>query len=305
MTRAWGDQDLKLLRVFGTIVEAGGFTAAQSTLNVGLSQMSTQIAELEARLGARLCQRGRVGFRLTEEGRRVYDASLRLFASLEDFKAELGALSGRLSGELRIGAVDNLISHPEVGISQALARFKQPKNPVRILLRIMPPSELERAVLDDRVQIGIGAFYHHLAGLAYEYLLEETQSLYCGRLHPFFDRATTRLPRAEIMAAEFVDRGYIGKGQPRGMQTFNRTATADDMESIAYLILSGAYIGYLPCHYAERWISGGEMREIEPKRYRYRSKFEFITRRGLSHSLVVAKFLDALRDVHRGDAPAA
>jgi len=34
---------------------AGGFTAAQSALNAGLSQMSVQIGELESRLGMRLC----------------------------------------------------------------------------------------------------------------------------------------------------------------------------------------------------------------------------------------------------------
>jgi LysR family transcriptional regulator, transcriptional activator for bauABCD operon len=294
-----GDQDLKLLGVFHAIVEAGGFTAAQSALNAGLSQMSVQIGELESRLGMRLCQRGRVGFRLTDEGRRVYDASLRLFAGLENFKAEVGELAGQLVGELRIGAVDNLISHPEARISQAIARFKRPQNAVRILLRIMGPSELERAVLDDRVQIGIGAFYHHLAGLTYERLLGETQSLYCGRGHALFVRTPGRISQADVAAAEFVERGYIGKGRPRGAQSFNRTASAYDMESIAYLILSGKYIGYLPSHYAQGWVARQKMREIEPNRYRYTSHHEFIARRGLRPNLVVATFLSALRESHR------
>ena len=60
--------DLRLFRLFMTVVEAGGFTAAQSELNLSLSTISTHFAELEGRLGVRLCRRGRSGFKLTEEG---------------------------------------------------------------------------------------------------------------------------------------------------------------------------------------------------------------------------------------------
>jgi len=71
------------------------------------------------------------------------------------------------------------------------------------------------------------------------------------------------------------------------------------MESIAYLILSGKYIGYLPSHYAQGWVARQKMREIEPNRYRYTSHHEFITCRGLRPNLVVATFLSALRESHR------
>ena len=63
--------DLRLLRLFMTIVEAGGFSAAQSELNLSLSTISTHFADLETRLGLRLCRRGRSGFQLTPEGQAV------------------------------------------------------------------------------------------------------------------------------------------------------------------------------------------------------------------------------------------
>ena len=58
------DVDLKLLRVFATIVKCGGFSAAQAALNAGQSTISEQMSHLETRLGVKLCQRGRSGFRL-------------------------------------------------------------------------------------------------------------------------------------------------------------------------------------------------------------------------------------------------
>jgi DNA-binding transcriptional LysR family regulator len=41
------DIDLRLLRVFTTIVESGGLAGAQVTLNLSQSTVSTQLAELE------------------------------------------------------------------------------------------------------------------------------------------------------------------------------------------------------------------------------------------------------------------
>ena len=64
------DLDLRLIRVFLAIVDAGGVSPAQATLNVGQSTISTQLATLETRLGYRLCERGRGGFSLAHAAKR-------------------------------------------------------------------------------------------------------------------------------------------------------------------------------------------------------------------------------------------
>lgn len=61
------DPDLHLLRLFVTVVEAGGFSAAQGVLGLSQPTISQRMAQLEARLGYRLCSRGKGGFRLTEK----------------------------------------------------------------------------------------------------------------------------------------------------------------------------------------------------------------------------------------------
>src|SRR6185437_12205149 len=76
------DVDLRLLRIFQTVVNCGGFSAAEIDLGIGRSTISTHIGELEARLGTRLCQRGRGGFALTARGKKIYEASLGLMKSL-------------------------------------------------------------------------------------------------------------------------------------------------------------------------------------------------------------------------------
>ena len=42
----------------------------------------------------------------------------------------------------------------------------------------------------------------------------------------------------------------------------------DSVEACAILLLSGGYVGYLPEHYASRWIESGTLRELLPRRRR-------------------------------------
>ena len=62
------DVDIRLLRVFLAVVESGGFSAAQTVLNVGIPTISLHMSELERRIGFRLCSRGSAGSIATASG---------------------------------------------------------------------------------------------------------------------------------------------------------------------------------------------------------------------------------------------
>jgi DNA-binding transcriptional LysR family regulator len=292
------DIDLKLLRVFSTIVEAGGFTPAQTRLNLSQSRISSLITDLETRLGMRLCQRGRVGFRLTDKGRIVYEASQRLFARLSDFNAEVGSLRGAMWGELNIGIVDSTSTNPDCRLVEAIRVFKDLASDVTLRLQIAGPQDLERAVLDGRLQAAIGAFHHHVAGLSYALLFHERQTLYCGRGHPLFARSDRGLTVADIETAAFADRGYM-EGARRRLPFAPKAATTTDyMEALAMLVLSGHYVAYLPAHYAAAWVAKGEMRPLLANKLSFDSAFEVVKRRGAMTTAVLYAFLDALETAH-------
>ncbi|MEX5669688.1 LysR family transcriptional regulator, partial [Pseudomonas neuropathica] len=69
------DLDLHLLRLFVSVVECGGFSAAQGELGLSQSSISQQMAKLETRLGYRLCSRGKGGFKITPKGERLLTAT--------------------------------------------------------------------------------------------------------------------------------------------------------------------------------------------------------------------------------------
>jgi DNA-binding transcriptional LysR family regulator len=294
--------DTNLLRVFCTVVESGGFTPAQAELNISASALSTKMAALETRLGMRLCQRGRIGFRLTDKGERVHVAAQQLFSVHEDFQAEIGTLRGQLLGNLHIGVVDNTVTNPKARIHQAIARFMRRDHSVHITLDISEPTMLERELLDGKLHIGISAYHHHVPGLKYEQLFTEVQTLYCGAGHPLFPLAPNRATLEEIASSKYVARGYMGQRAAAPAIQMNPAATSCDMESISRFILSGHFIGYLPGHYAAMWVERGEMRPLLPDRLNYDSVFKVATRKGSPKIGIVEAFLEDLKRETRDPA---
>ena len=148
------DIDLRLLRIYKTVVEAGGFAAAEVGLNISRAAISMAMSDLETRLGLRLCQRGRAGFSVTESGQRVYEAILQLFASIEGFRTQVNALHDQLKGDLNIGIADNLVTLPHMKITDALRQLKLKATDIGINISMMAPNEIEKAVLDGRLHVG-------------------------------------------------------------------------------------------------------------------------------------------------------
>ena len=288
------DIDLRMLRTFCTIVEAGGFTAAQVRLNISLPRLSVVVRDLEIRVGYSLCKRGKAGFQLTDEGLATYSAAQELFADIERFRQKTVEVNGRTQEHLRIGTVDSLASMPDSPLPAAIARFRPNNARVRLQLHVMRPDELEQAVLEERLHLAIGAFHHRLSGLDYRDLFEEEQNLYCSREHPFFKRADDSLGIEEISSADYVDRGYVAENRRPYELRFSNMISAFSMEAIALLVFSGTYIGYLPTHYARQWVEQGRLRAILPQRLSYASAFHCITRQGLEIAPGLGNFLKAM-----------
>ncbi|GMG84834.1 HTH-type transcriptional activator BauR [Paralimibaculum aggregatum] len=288
------DVDFRLLRLFASIVESGGFAAAQVALNISPSTISTRMAQLEARLGMRLCRRGRGGFALTAEGQRVYQACLQLFAATEDFRAEVSGVKGRLSGELRVGVVDNTATNSRSRMIEALAAVKDRGSDVVISLSIMAPNDLEMAMAEGRLDAAVGAFYRQLPMFEYVPVFRERLHLYCARGHPFFDRPGEDIGREELEAAAFAGRAYVyeGEGEPFNLRFSPATATLH-MESLAMLVLTGRYLGFLPDHYAAIWVARGEMQALLPQEIGIDSEFTLVLRRGMTRTLLLEAFIES------------
>lgn len=295
------DTDIRLLRVFKAIAESGGLSAAELELNIGRSTISRHLKDLEIRLKVSLCQRGRSGFRLTAEGQKIYQATNRLLASLDEFRTEVVDLHKHMSGTLTLALFDKTASNPEAKISQAIQLFTRAAPAVEIEIYVEPINTIEQGVIDGRFQLGVIPTHRPSTSLEYMPLFNEQMYLYCGHSHPLFSGAT-RVSTAEINRYHYAGLGYHSPNMEVGHQLkLNRAATAYDQEGIATLILSGAYLGFLPDHYARPFVAQGLMTAIgqQQSAFQYTCEFVGITRLSPKPARILSRFMECLNQAHQ------
>ncbi len=292
------DVDLRLLRIFVTIVECGGLSAAESRLNIGRSTISTHLSDLEIRLGLTLCKRGRSGFELTDAGRITYQASLELLQQCETFASTVAGSKQQLSGRVTIAIIDTLVSDPRCGVAQAIATLKAKSDNLQFDIYVCEAREVETSVANGRSLVGIGVSRHHIRGLDYLPLHNETNYLYCGKDHPLFASDSKEINRL-LPQAEVVTSNYLRDKESRNDDlNYQNSASAYHDEGIAHLILSGKFIGYLPEHFASHWVDKGLFRAILPERYHYQIPVMLITAKSNSASPLALATIAAIRQSH-------
>ncbi|WP_420345228.1 LysR family transcriptional regulator [Pelagibius sp.] len=144
---------LDQLRTFQTVVALGGFTAAARRLNYSQSAVSTQIRELERRLGVRLIDRvGKkafataAGFRLLEHARRIDREAEDAVAAMKRHR------QGRL-GRVRIGAQPSVATYVLPRLLQAVRRQY---SDIEIIIRTGLTEDLAPLVADNQLDLCVG-----------------------------------------------------------------------------------------------------------------------------------------------------
>lgn len=293
------DMDFRLLQVFKSVADCGGMAAAGLELNIGISTVSRHVKDLEERLKLRLCSRGRAGFSLTAEGERIYEETQRLLASADIFRASVDDIHRRMGGQLHVAVFDKTASNPACKISEAIALFAELAPDVALNFHVATINMIERGVIDGQFQVGIIPAHRSSESLSYDTLFGETMLLHCGAQHPLFARADAGLDWHGIRSFQFAGLGYHSPNMEISQQVrLPRKATGFDQESIATLILSGKYLGFLPDHYAQGFVADGKMRAVHPELFRYECDFVAILRGSPRPSRVALAFQQCLLDAH-------
>lgn len=287
--------DLRLLRVFVTLAEAGGFSAAQIALNLSQSTLSTHIIALERRLGAPLCLRGRKGFRLTPFGEATLVAARQLFTDIDAFQSRISRSTDQIAGTLKIGIVDGVISSDRLGLQGAIGRTMIVAPQAYIDLRLGTPHQLELDIAEGQRDIVIGPFAQQVSGVTYVPLYREAHALYCGRGHELFNLDSSKHDVALIEQSLFSVRGYRHLDDLYRANHPRASASVIHMEAQAMLILSGCFIGFLPRHMGESYVERGLMRAIRPQTFHFFSQHYVAYRTSDSKNELLRRFVTEVK----------
>ena len=162
--------DLRQLRYFVGIVQAGSLSRAADQLHVAQSAISHHLASLESELDRQLVTRGPKGIRLTEAGGVLYRHAEAILRQVEFAKQDALSVQNVPSGRVSIGfpvALASLLGY------ELLLRIR--KSYPQILLHITDANSalLRERLVNGRLDIAVLLIEHPERGLAVEPLVVE------------------------------------------------------------------------------------------------------------------------------------
>lgn len=191
MTR---DKDISMrqLRYFIAAADAGQFSQAALKVHVSQSAITAAVLQLEQILGVSLFERLPYGVALTAEGHRFAQHARHIFDTLQDALSEPLFLSRGIQGVVRVGASYTVLGY---FLPALLARFKRSYPQVEIELLDMDRANIEAAVADSRLDVGLtivsnspdlSSFEHHV-------LIRSRRQLWLASQHPLMAETSITL----------------------------------------------------------------------------------------------------------------
>ncbi|GGW91050.1 LysR family transcriptional regulator [Alteromonas halophila] len=298
--RAITEYDLKLLKVFKSVVENGGFAAAEDELGITRSTISVHMSNLETRMRLTLCHRGRGGFVLTPDGQTVYQACLPLFSALGDFSHAVSQLSDEISGPLVVLHADVLDEARHALLARTVDTLLQQAPRLTLTLDGDRIENIEQALLKDKAHVGIFPGYRKMAGLSYSDTLQEPIYLCCAQHHPLFSVPDEQISDSLIATHAAVVPGVeISQAGREQLKKLKAGAHAYQFDSRKALIASGRFIGYLPGSHVQKEVTDGTFRLLQPARYQYNFAQSLVHKQVPAEPKKITLFRDALnRHIH-------
>ena len=292
------DLDLRLLKQFVAVAECGGLSAAEQRLKLSRSTISTNLAELESRLGFCLCHRGRGGFALTQEGESIYQAAKEWMQAGINFQDRVQALKhDQLHGELIIAFSDDSLNHPQFHFAQVVAQFKKRAPRAQLRVSSLNPQAIMAALQAGEAHIGIAPQAALSERFFCKTLYQEQSQLYCSHQHPLFKGAD--VTEQELLKADYVSAGYAWHETLTKLEAgFNTLATAPELEARTALILSGSYIGFLPTHVAQPWLEQKQLKALMPNSQQFGTPMAALCLEQQRNNKLLQHFFALLNDTH-------
>src|SRR5947208_3371944 len=177
--------EIRHLRYFLAVAEAGSFSRAADRLGISQPSVSQQMRDLEAALRVALFQRRGKRILLTSTGMIFQEHARAILRRLEDLLQDLISEPGQLRGSLHLGVVPilNLALVP-----QLLGMFAADHPAINLIVEEISSTEIETALEEGRMDVGLGFLTRHSPNLRYERLCTDEFALIAAQNHPWANR---------------------------------------------------------------------------------------------------------------------
>lgn len=177
--------EIRHLRYFLAVAEAGSFSRAADRLGISQPAISQQMRDLEAGLRVSLFQRRGKRILLTSAGLIFQEHARAILRRLENFLEELSREPGELRGALHLGIVPFL---DVVLTPHLVGRFATDHPGISLTVEEISSTEIETALEEGHMDVGLGFITRHSPNLHYERLCTDEFALIVSESHPWAKR---------------------------------------------------------------------------------------------------------------------
>jgi len=177
--------EIRHLRYFLAVAEAGSFSRAGDRLGISQPSVSQQMRDLEAGLRVSLFQRRGKRILLTSAGLIFQEHARAILRQLENFLEELNREPGQSRGALHLGVVPIL----DVAlVPHLLGLFAAGHPGISLTVEEISSTEIETALEEGRMDVGLGFLTRHSPNLRYEPICTDEFALIVSEPHPWWNR---------------------------------------------------------------------------------------------------------------------
>jgi LysR family cyn operon transcriptional activator len=229
--------EIRHLRYFMAVAGAGSFSRAADRLGISQPSISQQMRDMEENLGVSLFQRRGKRILLTAAGLIFQEHARTILGHLENFLDELSCDSTELRGALHLGIVPWL----DVAlVPELLGRFAARHPNVNLTVTEISSDDIETALEEGRLDVGLGFLTHHSPNLCYERLSNDEYALIVPMGHPWWNRRMVRLSELHQQRLLQLPRSFVVRRTSDAICRSNRVRprTVAEISAIETLLRS-------------------------------------------------------------------
>lgn len=265
--------DLRQLKYFRAVCEAGSFTKASTKLAVTQPALSKHIKALEAELGVQLFYRHGRGILLTEEGMELLDRAKPILSQVQEIKAIFNPDTKDVTGQVKLGLPPSIAA----AIGSDLMRIFSEIHPKAQLLIIDAFSGyINELLVDGRIDVAVLNKAIRAPHISLDHLTTEPLHVICHQKiaqdHKFSTSETITLSAAAKLPLVLPSRHH---GLRRSIENaarerdaqLNVQAECDSLSVVQDLVAEATYATILPISTVRAIISEREInswRLVEP-----------------------------------------
>ncbi len=279
------------LQVFYAVAKRLNFTKAADELFISQPAVTKHIKELESEFKVSLFERsGNKKISLTPAGETLLQYTSKLFATYRELEYDMNMLVDQHNGILHIGASTTVAQYI---IPPILAQFHKQFKDIKVLLITGNTEDMEQALLDKNIEIGIIEGISRNPQIKYEEYLQDELVLVSATNNTLVKKATIKPDELKNYPLLLREPGsgtldviaHALKPHHIKLSDLQIEMQLGGTESIKSYVLHSNCLAFLPIHSILKELKNNECRIIDIKGLTIDRPFHFIQLHGQSSPL--------------------